>query len=145
MSRLTEYTARSGGRTSGRRAASPTSAPSGVNATIDGRSVCPSRSGTTRGSPVFSSTNATRLLVVPRSMPTMRDMAFLALPQRLGEVVDDRSQIRARREGLPAGFEGAWPLGRVAAVPRGSQGSDEPRLFVPEAAAQPLALGCEPP
>src|SRR3990167_2070666 len=127
MRRLTEYTVLSGRRTSWRRAASPTSTPSGVNATIDGRSVRPSASGITRGRPAVPSTNATRLLVVPRSMPTMRDMAFLALSQRLGEVVDDRREVRARRERLLARREHERPLAGVGGVPRGGERAGEAR------------------
>src|SRR3972149_12324470 len=139
MRRLTEYTVVSGRRTSWRRAASPTSPPSGVNATIDGRSTRPPRSGTTRGRPVFQSTTATRLLVVPGSMPTMRDMAFLALSQRLGEVLDDRPEIRARRERPLARVEEARPLAGVARVPRGAERAGEPKLLLPVAGGQPGA------
>ena len=79
-------------------AAAPTSTPSRMNETIDGRSTCPSRSGMTRGRPVLSSTYATRLLVVPRSIPTMRDMPLLGFSERFVDVVDDRAQIRPHRE-----------------------------------------------
>src|SRR6266446_4686849 len=72
--------------------------PSGVNATMDGRSTRPSASGITFGTP--PSTYATRLLVVPRSMPTMRDMALFTLPQRVTQVVDHGAQIGASGEAL---------------------------------------------
>src|SRR3972149_5004628 len=145
MRRLTEYTVLSGRRTSWRRAAAPTSPPSGVNATIDGRSVRPSASGITRGRPAVPATNATRLLVVPRSMPTMRDMAFLALSQRLGEVVDDRREVRARRERLLARREHARPLAGVGGVPRGGERAGAPRLLAPVAGGQAGRLAGAPP
>src|SRR3989338_1451435 len=141
MRRLTEYTVLSGRRTSWRRAASPTSTPSGVNATIDGRSVRPSASGITRGRPAVPSTNATRLLVVPRSIPTMRDMAFLALSQRLGEVVDHRPQIRARRERLLARREHARPLAGVGGVPRGGERAGGSGPPAPGGGARPARPG----
>src|SRR5437016_13403552 len=98
MKRLTEYTVVSGRRTSWRRARSPTSTPSAVNDTIDGRRTRPSASGITRGSPVVSSTYPTRLFVVPRSMPTIRDIAFLVLSEGIGQVVDHRAEVRADRQ-----------------------------------------------
>src|SRR5262245_28159903 len=83
-------------RVSCRRAGSPTRTPAGVNATMDGSSAFPSASGRTRGMP--PSTYATRLLVVPRSMPTMRGTRLPLLSERLAQVVDHRRQIRARGE-----------------------------------------------
>src|SRR5215813_8928612 len=53
----------------------------------------------TRGIPA-ASTWATRLLVVPRSMPTMRDMRLCVLSQGLAQVVDDRPQVGARGQVL---------------------------------------------
>src|SRR6266850_4541202 len=105
MSRLTEYTVSAGRRASWRRAASPTTMPSGVNATTDGRSGRPSASGITRGNLVASSTYATRLLVVPRSMPMMRDtlvlsLGGLVLAQRLGQVLDHGAEVRPRGQRL---------------------------------------------
>src|SRR6266508_2808371 len=82
---------RAGLRASCRRAASPTMTPSPVNATIDGRSTRPSASGITFGTP--PSTYATKLLVVPRSMPTMRDMALFALSERVVQVVDHGREV----------------------------------------------------
>src|SRR5687767_595680 len=72
--------------------------PAGVNPTIDGSKACPSASGMTLGIP--PSTYATRLLVVPRSMPTMRDMCILVLSERLAQVIDDGPEIRPRGERL---------------------------------------------
>src|SRR6266516_1498612 len=59
---------------------------------MDGRSRRPSASGMTRGIPA-ASTWATRLLVVPRSMPTMRDMRLCVLSQGLAQVLDDGAQV----------------------------------------------------
>src|SRR5437773_11470303 len=117
MKRLTEYTVVSGRRTSWRRARSPTSTPSAVNDTIDGSRTRPSSSGITRGSPVVSSTYATRLFVVPRSMPMMRDMRLSG--ECLGEIVDDGAEVRARGERLlECGQELRLVRGR--GVPRGA-------------------------
>src|SRR5947209_2787733 len=97
MRRLTEYTVSAGRRASWRRAASPTTMPSGAKPTMDGSSRRPSRSAMTTGRPVRSSTYATRLFVVPRSMPTMRAMLLLgSLAQRGRQVVDHGAQIGAR-------------------------------------------------
>src|SRR3990167_8345139 len=98
MRRLTEYTVRAALRASCRRAASPTTTPSPVHATIEGRSARPSASGITLGTPW--STQATRLLVVPRSMPTMRNMAVVTLSERVAQVVDHGLQICPRRQRL---------------------------------------------
>src|SRR3970282_2146199 len=84
---------RAGFRTSCRLAASPTRIPSAVNATTEGRRTCPSASGMTLGKP--PSMYATRLLVVPRSMPTMRDMGMGFLSEGFAQIVDDRGQIGA--------------------------------------------------
>src|SRR5687767_2586172 len=129
MKRLTEYTVDCGRRASCRRAASPTRTPSGVKATIEGSSVRPSTSGMMRGSPVPSSTYATRLFVVPRSMPMMRD-TLVPLPQRLRQVVDHGPQIRARGErGLhPRQHGGA--VGRRRRIPRLAQRAAHALLLV---------------
>src|SRR3990172_8057574 len=58
---------------------------------MDGRRARPSRSRITLGTP--PSTYATRLLVVPRSMPTMRDMPLLSLPERVAQVIDHGAQV----------------------------------------------------
>src|SRR6266851_3221733 len=89
---------RVGFRASWRRADSPTSTPSGVNATMDGSSARPSASAITLG--IRPSVYATRLLVVPRSMPTMRDMRVLILSERVAQVVDHRAEIRPRGQSL---------------------------------------------
>src|SRR5678815_2616725 len=87
---------------------------------MDGSSAWPSASGMTFGTP--PSTYATRLLVVPRSMPTMRDMRLRVLSEGLAEVVDHRSEIRPSGqpvlepcdEGRLLGFGGAIPVGEAA-------------------------------
>src|SRR5438445_41917 len=53
----------------------------------------------TRGTPA-ASTWATRLLVVPRSMPTMRDMRLCVLSQGLAQVIDDGAQVGPRGQTL---------------------------------------------
>src|SRR3990167_2952379 len=141
MSRLTEYTVVSGRRTSWRLAGPPTSTPSGVNATMDGRSPWPSASGITRGSPVFSSTYATRLLVVPRSMPTIRDMSVLTLSERGPQVVDHRAEIRPGRQRVLECGDEAGPLGRDRRVPRLAERPGPRRLDLHETHGQLLALG----
>src|SRR6202030_87997 len=73
MSRFTEYTVRSGWVSRRRRAGSPTTMlPSGSRLTTEGQSVEPFGPGIHFGSPVCGSTYATRLFVVPRSIPTVR-------------------------------------------------------------------------
>src|SRR6266850_316549 len=126
MSRLTEYTVSAGRRASCRRAASPTTMPSGVKATTDGRSGRPSASGMTRGNPVASSTYATRLLVVPRSMPMMRDT--LVLPLRLGQVVDHGAEVRPRGERLLERGEHRGALRRHGGIPTRAERAGEPRV-----------------
>src|SRR5712691_3521286 len=143
MSRLTEYPVSAGRRTSSRLAASPTTTPSSVNDTTDGRSTRPSPSGITRESPVFSSTYATRLFVVPRSMPTIRDIAFLALPEGVVQVVDHRAEVRADRQRLLHGSEHALPLRRLGGVPPLTERPDEPDLIVPQPRHQAVALDDE--
>src|SRR5438876_9739390 len=140
MKRLTEYTVVSGRRTSWRRARSPTSTPSAVNDTMDGRRTRPSSSGITRGSPVFSSTYATRLFVVPRSMPMMRDMFVLGAAERRSQIIDDRAQIGTGRERRFERGESLRPVGRRGRVPRGAELADDARFFSHAARNEPLAL-----
>src|SRR5574341_202966 len=141
MSRLTEYTVVSGRRTSCRFAEARTSTPSGVNATTEGRSACPSRSGITFGSPVSSSRYATRLLVVPRSMPTIRDMSVLTLSECRVEVVDHRAQVRPGRQRFLEGTDEAPPIGGGRGVPCLAELPGEARLDVPEPGEQVRAGG----
>src|SRR5947208_1037980 len=143
MSRLTEQTVVAGRRTSSRFAASPTTTPSVVNDTTDGRSTRPSWSGITRGSPVFSSTYATRLLVVPRSMPTMRDIAFQAFPEGVVQVVDHRAEVRARRQRFLHGGEHALPLRRRGGIPPLGERPHEPGVLLLQPDHQTIARGDE--
>src|SRR5712692_9963501 len=140
MKRLTEYTVELGWRTSWRRAASPTRIPAGVKLTIEGSSARPSASGITRGSPVRSSTYATRLLVVPRSIPTMGGMGPLLLVQCFAEVRDHRAQIGARGERRLERLEHRRPLRGVGGVPRLAQLTGQTRLFLSVTLSQPVAL-----
>src|SRR5262245_55728585 len=143
MSRFTEYTVRAGLRASWRRAASPTTTPAGVKATIEGSRTRPSASGMTRGMP--RSTQATRLLVVPRSMPTMRGMRRQLLSEGIGEVLDDGPEIRPRGQALleppeQGGAVAAGVDGRVPVAPP----RDDRRLLARATVDQPLPLLGEP-
>src|SRR5208337_2951317 len=72
---------RSGWISKRRRAGSPTMMlPSTSMLTMDGHSVLPEGPGIHLGSPVCASTYATRLFVVPRSMPTVFPMRSCKLP-----------------------------------------------------------------
>src|SRR5258705_7516930 len=107
---------------------------------MDGRSFRPSRSGMTRGTPA-PSTYATRLLVVPRSMPTMRDMTSLVLSYGLGEIIDYRAQISARSQPLLEALEQRFPsLARVdGGIPFRSP-RDQRVFFYLVALLEPLPL-----
>src|SRR4026209_1910995 len=155
MSRFTEYTVPAALRAGGRRPASPTTTPLGVQATTEGSNARPSASGITRGMP--PSRWAPRRLVVPRSMPTMRDIALFALSQRLGQVVDHGAQVRPSRETLlepleqrlavAAPFDQPVPLPRAAddGVGFGRMARLESRALLAEAlsrrGAHALGLG----
>src|SRR5207245_5563579 len=115
--------------------------PSRVNDTTDGRSTRPSASGITRGSPVVSSTYPTRLFVVPRSMPTIRDIAFLVLSEGIGQVVDHRAEVRADRQRFLHRREAALPRRGRRSVPVLAERPDEPGLLVPQPRREPVALG----
>src|ERR1700693_1906527 len=70
---------RSGWVSRRRRAGSPTTMlPSGSRLTTDGHNVLPCGPTIHRGCSVAGSTQATRLYVVPRSIPTMRPMLPLS-------------------------------------------------------------------
>src|SRR5437870_9171795 len=97
----------------------------------------------TRGRPVFSSTYATRLLVVPRAMPTMRDITLRCASERLVDVVDDGSQIRPHRQGFLEGRQRPGPFGGPGRVPRLAERPAQSRFFLLVARAQPLSLGGE--
>src|SRR5262245_29146122 len=94
----------------------------------------------TRGRPVLSSTYATRLLVVPRSMPTMRDITLLRFSERVADVVDDRAQIGPHRERLLEGAQGSGALGRTGRVPRLTQRTAQTRLFLVITGPESVAL-----
>src|SRR5262245_30790120 len=103
----------------------------------------PSASGITSGSP--PSTYATRLFVVPRSMPTMRDMRLLVLSERLAEVLDDRAQVRTGRERMLEPLQQRTPIAAPVhrGVPRGRAAHDvRGQLLLTR--EQPVALGPEP-
>src|SRR6266851_1283846 len=71
--------ARSGCVNKRRRAASPTTMlPSGSRLTTEGQSVLPYGPGIHFGCPVCGSSHATRLLVVPRSIPMMRPISVFS-------------------------------------------------------------------
>src|SRR3989454_6930314 len=117
--------------------------PAGVKATTEGSSIRPSASGITRGRPVSSSTYATRLLVVPRSMPMMRDMLSRAffLAQRLPQILDDGLEISPGGESL---FEELPELRTprvVGGVPGRAERSGQLRVCLPQPLPQPLPLG----
>src|ERR1051325_33288 len=113
---------------------------------MDGSRTRPSSSGITRGRPVLSSRYATRLFVVPRSIPMMRDMSFPGLAgsagfaERLAEVVDHGAQIGAGREGFLERGDDVGPLRGRGRVPRGAELARDARLFGLAARDQPLAL-----
>src|SRR5271167_135602 len=78
------------------RAASPTTMlPSESRLTTDGHNVLPYGPGIHFGWPVWLSVYATRLFVVPRSMPTMRPIPTLYLSQFLSHVDDQIANVRA--------------------------------------------------
>src|SRR5262245_59330853 len=121
--------------------------PSGVNDTIEGSSTRPCSSGMTRGSPVCSSTYATRLFVVPRSIPMILSMVGLALPclvlERLAQIVDHGPEIGAGRQALLELRQCPRPLRRGRVIPRPRERTGEPGLLVVEARRESLALGRE--
>src|SRR4051812_27056413 len=65
--------------------------PSSAADTTDGRSASPPRSRMTKGAPSF--TQATRLLVVPRSMPTILDIFTPGAPGRRHLPLDAGEQV----------------------------------------------------
>src|SRR5205823_12642031 len=91
MKRLTERIVSSGRSAASALARAPTiTSPPGRKATAEGRSAAPvSGSGSTRG-PLSSST-ATRLFVVPRSMPMIRPTESFS--HRVFDVTEQRAQV----------------------------------------------------
>src|SRR5690349_173302 len=112
--------------------------PSGVKATTDGRSGRPSASGMTRGKRVAASTYATRLFVVPRSMPMICDMGIL--PECVGQIIDDGLEIGARGERLLERGQHGGAVGRRCIVPPRAQRPRQTRLLLSPPRAQPRAL-----
>src|SRR4030095_15582239 len=111
---------------------------------MDGRRPRPSASGITRGTPCWS-TYATRLLVVPRSMPTMRDMLCLILSERVPQIVDDRAKIGARGQPLLEPREEGPAVSTRVHGPIPLAGPSHQRvLFRLLAAGQALPLGPQP-
>src|SRR3990172_386514 len=110
---------------------------------MDGRRARPSRSRITLGTP--PSTYATRLLVVPRSMPTMRDMPLLSLPERVAQVIDHGAQVRPGGEPLLEPLEQRRAVSRPDhdSVPLSRPGRDG-LLLSCLTGPEPLALLAEP-
>src|SRR5437899_8661667 len=78
------------------RACSPTTIVPSVSAlTTDGQRVFPVGPGIHFGWPVCESTYATRLFVVPRSIPTMRPIPRLCLCQFFLHAYDQIANVRA--------------------------------------------------
>src|SRR6266436_9235917 len=111
---------------------------------MEGSSLRPSASGMTRGTPA-PSTYATRLLVVPRSMPTMRDMTSLVLSDRLGEIVDHRAKVGPGGQPLLESLEQRFPVPpRVqGSIPFAADG-DQRILFGLVTLLEALPLGPQP-
>src|SRR5213594_2551275 len=91
MKRLTERMVSSGRSPASALARAPTiSSPPGRKATAEGSNAAPvSGSGSTRGPP--SSSTATRLFVVPRSMPMIRPTESFS--RRVFDVAEQRTQV----------------------------------------------------
>src|SRR5438874_2021192 len=91
MKRLTERIVSSGRSPASALARAPTiTSPPGRKATAEGSSAAPvSGSGSTRGPP--SSSTATRLFVVPRSMPMIRPTESFS--HRVFDVTEQRAQV----------------------------------------------------
>src|SRR6266403_119812 len=78
-----------------RRAGSPTmTLPSGSRLTTEGQSVLPYGPGIHFGRPVCGSVYATRLLVVPRSIPTMRPISVF---NTQSSVISQKAKARINR------------------------------------------------
>src|SRR5437667_9416317 len=139
MKRLTERIVSSGRSAASALARAPTiTSPPGRKATAEGRSAAPvSGSGSTRG-PLSSST-ATRLFVVPRSMPMIRPTESFS--HRVFDVPEQRAQVSdlgepalelvdRRRAAVGRGVEGAEVVAERAQAGREAGGQ---RLALPAA------------
>src|SRR5512144_2496305 len=131
MKRLTERIVSNGCPAASARARAPTTiSPLGRKLTAEGRSSSPvSGSGRTRGPP--SSSTATRLFVVPRSMPTIG--AIVSFSDRLVDVAEERVEIGDLGETAAQVVE-PWPALRVGGHEPGAQLREAAR----EAFTQPV-------
>src|SRR5262245_58965876 len=75
-------------------------------------------------------------------MPMMRDMP-LFLAQNLGQILDDRPEIGARRQRFGAGGQNARALGDGSPIPGFRQRSAQPRLLLAVASPQAAQLLAE--
>src|SRR5690242_21340382 len=92
--------------------------PSASRLTTEGQSVLPNGPGMHFGSPVFASTYATRLFVVPRSIPTVRPISELR--QFLLHVHDKIANIRAAIQQLIQPGHDAFALSFICVCVHGS-------------------------
>src|SRR6185295_13844151 len=144
MNRFTESTVSSGRSAAIARAASPTTMlPSGRYATADGSSRAPvTGSASTRGP--SASSRATRLYVVPRSMPMMR--ATSLLQDGVFDVAEQGAQVGDLREPARQLIERGRPVrapGRVALLEVADEARHAPGQVVvqtPHLGAQPLRV-----
>src|SRR5579862_546271 len=111
---------RSGWVSRRRRAGSPTTMPpSGSRLTTEGQRVEPKGPVMHTGFFVCGSKYATRLLVVPRSIPTMRPIFSLSLGQLLRDICDKVAQVGAAVQKLiHAGHEFLARLARCVGINR---------------------------
>src|SRR5438046_6853304 len=134
MKRLTERTGSSGHSPASALARAPTiTSPPGRKATAEGSSAAPvSGSGSTRAPP--SSSTATRLFVVPRSMPMIGPTESFS--HRVFDVAEQRAQVGDLGEpALELVERRRAPVGRgVAGAELGTEHAQAAR----EAVAQPL-------
>src|SRR5437763_15955783 len=138
MKRLTERIV-SKGRSAARSFARwpTTTSPPGKKATAEGSSAAP-LSGSVRTRGPRSSSTATRLLVVPRSMPMIRPMQPFS--DRLVDVPEQRAEIGDLREPTPQLLERGRAMVRLVAR---EQIAAEPIQTRREAFAQRADLGAE--
>src|SRR5437867_10614678 len=151
MKRLTQRMVSSGRSPASALARAPTiTSPPRRNATAEGSSAVPvSGSGSTRGPP--SSSTATRLFVVPRSMPTIRPTESFS--HRVFDVPEQRAQVgdlgepalelvERRRAPVGRGVAGAELVAEHAQAAReaGTQRLDLPAQLGARRGAQLLEL-----
>src|SRR5262245_8907428 len=116
MKRFTERIVSTGRSAASSRARRPTTtSPSGRKVTAEGSSRSPVAGSASTFGP-SSSRTATRLLVVPRSMPTIRATVLLS-PERDLEVAQQGGQVcDLRQPALQLGQVGVAVPGRVARI-----------------------------